>query len=209
MCYTFSQTLTVEQVQARFNAKVEEPDLFIQNNNLVGFTFPDTPVIIDDAPDIITQYQWGLLPFFVTDPKTFRKKTNLLNAKIETVGELNSFKHSVENRCLILASSFYEWKWMDEKGKIKVKHEITVPGGEPFAFAGLYNAWTNKNTGEVVNTYTILTTEANELMALIHNSKKRMPVVLRKEEESLWLNHERLTAYSVRDEVELIATPLF
>ncbi len=71
--------------------------------------------------------------------------------------------------------------------KSKQKYLLTLPGEEAFAFAGLWNTWTNKSTGEVLNTYTIITTAANELMSEIHNTKKRMPVILNPEMEKDWL----------------------
>ncbi|WP_462318590.1 SOS response-associated peptidase family protein, partial [Marinilabilia sp.] len=78
--------------------------------------------------------------------------------------------------------------WLDPKGKSKQKHLLTLPGDEAFALAGLWNEWTNQSTGEIFNTYTIITTAANELMSEIHNTKKRMPVILNPENEHDWLS---------------------
>lgn len=88
----------------------------------------------------------------------------------------------------MLADGFYEWQWLDEKGKQKQKYELVLPGEEAFAFAGLYSDWANPATGETLHTFTILTTAANELLSKIHNSKKRMPVVLSAEGEAAWLD---------------------
>ena len=77
---------------------------------------------------------------------------------------------------------------MDEKGKEKQQYLISLPNDEPFAFAGIYNEWTNKNTGEILQTYSMITTEANPQMAEIHNTKKRMPVILTPQNENDWLN---------------------
>ena len=200
MCYHFQLLKSPKQMQLRFDATLDDLDDFLPGN-FNGFNHPLTPIITDENPTLIQQAEWGLLPFFVKDIKEFRKKTNTLNAKIETVEKMPSFRNSVDNRCLIIASSFHEWKHLDN-GKIKVKHEISVPGNELFAMAGLYSDFEDNIT------YTILTTEANELMATIHNSKKRMPVILRKEEEKLWLGGEKLELYHNRKEVELIAKPL-
>jgi putative SOS response-associated peptidase YedK len=95
---------------------------------------------------------------------------------------------STSKRCLVLADGFYEWKWLDPKGKSKQKYLLTLPDNKAFAFAGLWNTWTNRNTGETLNTYTIITTAANELMSEIHNTKKRMPVILNPEAEKNWLD---------------------
>jgi len=93
----------------------------------------------------------------------------------------------------LLADGFYEWQWLDEKGKQKQKYELTLPDNELFAFAGLYSEWVDKSTGEIINSYTILTTEANELMSKIHNTKKRMPVILSADNEKNWLHGHDLT----------------
>jgi len=126
------------------------------------FEFPATPVIIDEKPQIITHYHWGLIPTWAKD-LAIQKYT--LNAKIETVTEKPSFKNSVNKRCLVIADGFFEWQWLDPKGKKKQQYEIGLPNQELFAFAGLYSQWVDKSTGEIKNTYTILTTEANPLMA--------------------------------------------
>ena len=200
MCYYYQNTVSDKELEKTFKSLIKNNNLF-EKGNYNGFSHPYTAVILDSQPKEISAAQWGLLPSWVESEKEFRKKTNLLNAKIETVEKLRSFKNSVEKRCLVLATSFNEWKHL-ENGKIKVKHKIFVPGNKPFAMAGLYSEFEDKIT------FTILTTEANELMATIHNSKKRMPVILRREEEKLWLGGEKLEIYHNRKEVELIAQPL-
>jgi putative SOS response-associated peptidase YedK len=110
-----------------------------------------------------------------------------LNAKIETVFEKPSFRDVLQNRCLIIATAFYEWRWNDEKGKTKQKFQINAET-EIFAFAGLYSNWTNPENGDILKTYTMLTTEANATMQYIHNHKKRMPIILKQDDEQNWLN---------------------
>ncbi len=195
---------SLKKLEKIFKAMMDDPEEFMTSAEYNGFTHPDTPIITYEDPGKIVNAQWGLVPFFAKDnPKEFWKKSNTLNAKIETVDTKKSFKHSLDNRCLVLATAFYEWKHV---GKEKVKHIIYAKDNEPFAFAGLCQPVINN--GEVKFTYTILTTEANELMAEIHNSKKRMPVVLRKEEEQLWLKGESMEIYHNRKEVQLVAEPL-
>jgi putative SOS response-associated peptidase YedK len=94
-----------------------------------------------------------------------------------------------------------------QKGK-KKKYELRLHNEELFAFAGLYSHWIDKETGEIKNTYMILTTEANPLLAEIHNHKKRMPVVLKREEESKWLNHEPIENFAFPYSADLIAVKL-
>ncbi len=186
MCFHSKQTKLALEVENRFNAKIDRPSEFKSQEHINGFDFPKTPVVIDDKPEIITHFNWGLIPSWAKD-EDIRKFT--LNAKIETLDEKPSFKNSANKRCLVIANGFYEWQWLDSKGKNKQKYEIGIGNDELFAFAGIYSEWINQITGEIVNSYAIVTTEANPLMAEIHNIKKRMPVILKQEDESKWLNH--------------------
>jgi putative SOS response-associated peptidase YedK len=200
MCFHTEQTKIPIALETRFEASLDTPLEFHPQNHINGFEFPATPVIIDEKPQIITHYQWGLIPAWAKD-SAIQKYT--LNAKIETVTEKPSFKNSVNQRCLVIADGFFEWQWLDSKGKNKQKYEIGLPNQELFAFAGLYSQWVDKTTGEIKNTYTILTTEANALMAEIHNTKKRMPVVLKREDEGRWLGHAAIEEFAFPYEVGL------
>jgi|SRR5690606_9992080 putative SOS response-associated peptidase YedK len=188
MCYHTKQTKSAQELQHRFNAKfdnIEEYRPSVYN----GFQHPKTPIITNQKTDTIQLYNWGLIPFWAKDDGI---KKNTLNARMETIHEKPSFRNVVKNRCLILADGFYEWQWLDEKGKKKQKYELTLPENQAFAFAGLWSEWVDKSTGEIRYTYTILTTEANELMAKIHNTKKRMPVIVATDTEQNWLQGDDL-----------------
>jgi putative SOS response-associated peptidase YedK len=203
MCFHSKQSADAKTLEKRFNAKFDT-DEYTAQPRINGFTFPRTPVITNENSNIIQLYSWGLMPSWSKDQKL---RANTLNARIETLTEKPSFKSYVKNRCLILADGFYEWKWLDEKGKTKQQYEITLQNNSPFAFAGIYNTWTDKSTGKILNTYTIVTTEANELMAEIHNTKKRMPVILTPANEKLWLNNYDLMQFVV-PEVNLKAVAM-
>jgi putative SOS response-associated peptidase YedK len=188
MCFHSKQSKKAQELQHRFKAKFENEKQFnptIYN----GFQFPLTPVITNKKPETIQFFQWGLIPFWAKDDSI---KKNTLNAKMETIHEKPSFRNVVNNRCLVLANGFYEWQWLDEKGKQKQKYELTLPEDEAFGFAGLWSEWLNKTTGEIIKSYSILTTEANELMSKIHNTKKRMPVIVSINQEQNWLNGHEL-----------------
>jgi putative SOS response-associated peptidase YedK len=101
--------------------------------------------------------------------------------------------------------AFFEWQWLDSLGKKKQKYCIELPDASPFALAGLWSTWSNPLTDTLWNTYTILTTDANEQMSQIHNSKKRMPMILTPEEESIWLQNGKI---SLERNVELKTTPV-
>lgn len=203
MCYHTEQTKFPKEVESRFKAKIKDVKTFKTAKHFNGFDFPETPVIVDTQPSEIVQYNWGLIPSWATD-ETIQRVT--LNARIETLEDKPSFQNSINKRCLVIANGFYEWQWNDSKGKNKTKYQIGIGNEDLFAFAGLYSQWSDKNTGEVKDTYTIVTTEANPLMAEIHNIKKRMPIILKPEDESKWLEHYPVKEFAYPYEVNLVAT---
>lgn len=205
MCFHSKQTKLALEVENRFKAKIDNPEEFKTSEHINAFNFPKTAIITNENPELITHYNWGLIPSWANDEE-IRKMT--VNAKIETITEKPSFKNVIDNRCLIIANGFYEWQWLDSKGKNKNKFEIGIGNEDLFAFAGLYSKWIDKSTGEIRNTYTMITTEANPLMAKIHNTKKRMPIILKPEDEVKWLNREPINNFAFPYEVNLIATSL-
>jgi putative SOS response-associated peptidase YedK len=192
MCFHSKLSKEAVELETRFKAKMDSPELFISSTSINGFSFPLNPVITIEKPNTIQLFNWGLIPNWAKD-KEIRKNT--LNARIETINEKVSFKNSVENRCLILADGFYEWQWLDDLGKKKQKHLIHLPNDQAFAFAGIYSKWIDKQTGELLYTYSIVTTEAKGLMLNIHNSKKRMPIILNPENEQDWLNKREMSDF--------------
>lgn len=205
MCFHTEQTKLPLKVESRFKAKIKDLEKFKPSQHFNGFDFPQTPIIIDENPTEILHYNWGLIPSWAKD-ESIQKMT--LNARIETIEDKPSFKNSINKRCLVIADGFYEWQWHDTKGKNKTKYEIGIKDHELFAFAGLYSQWINQHTGEIRDTYTIVTTEANPLMAEIHNIKKRMPIILKPEDETKWLNHYPIENFAFPYEVHLVAKNL-
>ena len=201
MCFHTKQSKDAVLVEKRFNAKIENINLFKPTTEINGFTYPKTPVISNAARSVIKHFQWGLIPPWAKDDSI---KAYTLNAKIETIKEKPSFKNFVKNRCLIIVDGFYEWQWLDPKGKKKQKYLVTKPKEELFSLGGIWSEWTDKTTGEIIKSYSIVTTEANELMAEIHNNKKRMPVILEPKEEENWLKGEEINDFRKCD-VELKA----
>lgn len=205
MCFHTKQSKSAAEVQNRFKAKIDNPAAFSPHESINGFDFPLMPIITDINPEIITHYNWGLIPSWAKD-NDIRKVT--LNAKIETLNEKPSFKDSINKRCLIIANGFYEWQWQDSKGKNKIKYEIGHKNEELFAFAGIYSQWINNETGLTENTFSMVTTEANPLMAEIHNIKKRMPIILKQEDEAKWLDNANYENFAIPYQTELIARKL-
>ena len=121
--------------------------------------------------------RWGLVPVWAKDEKI---GSSLINARAETVDTKPSFRTAFKKRrCLVLANGFYEWNREDKKNKRPFF--IRLKNCEPFAFAGLWESWGHDN----LESFTIITTEANELVAQIHD---RMPVMLHEKDEGTWLD---------------------
>jgi putative SOS response-associated peptidase YedK len=202
MCFHVKQTASPKAMSQRFDAEIASGLLFAPQEHINGFSFPLLPVITQQEPSLIQPLSWGLIPSWAKNDE-IKKMT--LNAKIETLHEKPAFKEVVAQRCLVIANGFYEWQWLDHKGKNKIKYEIGLENEALFAFAGLYAHWVEPNTGALKSTCTILTTAANELMANIHNSKKRMPVILHPKDEQLWLNQAPIADVAFPYQVPLVA----
>jgi putative SOS response-associated peptidase YedK len=206
MCFYTEQKSTPADAKKRFGILVSDIGQYYGGLFVNGFSYPNLPIITNKNPDIITtDHTWGLLPSWTKDID-FRKNT--LNARIETIDDRASFKNITQNRCLIIATGFYEWRWLDEKGKSKEKYHISSQNDEIFCFAGLYDRWVNPANGDVLNTYTMVTTEANELMKYIHNHKQRMPVILNKKDETAWLDSaNKIQDFALPYQTQLVAFP--
>jgi putative SOS response-associated peptidase YedK len=138
------------------------------------------PVILNDGPPAIQLLRWGLIPFWAKDPSI---GSRMINARSETLVDKPAFRAAFKKRrCLVLADGFYEWQ-KTPGGKQPMR--ITLASGEPFAMAGLWEAW-DAPDGSTLRTFTIITGEPNELVAPIHN---RMPAILRPEHEAIWLDN--------------------
>lgn len=159
-----------------------------------GFSQPTLPIIKEDG---LFLYDWGLIPSWVKDSESANNiRTKTLNAVGETVFEKPSFRKSiVSQRCLFPVSGFYEWR--EFKG-LKYPYFIQVSEADYFSLGSLYDTWIHPQTGEVKHTFSIITTPANPLMEKIHNVKKRMPFILKPEDEMKWLD-PALTADQIKE----------
>jgi len=138
-------------------------------------------IVNREGQNWLDKFHWGLVPFWAKEISIGNKA---INARAETVATTPSFRNAFKNRrCLILADGFYEWK--GKKGQ-KQPMFLTLPEGNPFAFAGLWDQW-RLSTGDPLETFTILTTQANDCVRPIHD---RMPVILASEAVSSWIEPE-------------------
>jgi putative SOS response-associated peptidase YedK len=206
MCgrYTIVET---EQIVKRFDIATA-PDAVRPNYNASPGQM--LPVVTHHSPNSLEIMKWGLVPPFAQDP-SYSSKYKTHNARSETVTEKVSYRKPFKSqRCLVPSNGFYEWQ-KTEHGK--VPHYITLKKGGLFSFAGLYEVWRDAE-GKELKTFTIITTTPNELMEPIHN---RMPVILERDVEGLWLDEDappegllslltsypahKMTAFPVSDKV--------
>lgn len=165
-----------------------------------GFSYASWPVFKpkDSGSDVsIVLMHWEFIPFYIRtqaelhhfrhggmNPKTGKKDPprNTLNAIGEEMLEKVSYKQAaVKRRCLVLSSGFYEWRHHTPPGTKKdmaYPYHIVLPGHEYFFMAGIWQPWTDQETGETLDTFAIVTTKANKLMEQVHNKRKRMPLIL-------------------------------
>lgn len=185
MCYRISLKTGIKELASRFRARLDNPDYQLPADEVNGFTFAAHPILTDSKRDLIsTDFHWGLIPHWSKDEKI---RTNTLNARAETLADKPAFRDAMLQRCLVPVTSFYEWRWLDDRGKAKQKYEIGV-GDEPiFSLGGIWSVWTSPE-GELQRTFSIVTIDANPLMSYIHNTKKRMPLILDAQQESKWLD---------------------
>lgn len=186
MCFNVQQKTSTKELVEKFNASFENPALYQTKDIINGFDYPLLPVLTSDSPSLFTMLNWGLIPHWTKNPE-IRSKT--LNARLETINEVASFKDVTQKRCILPVTGFYEWKWLDSKGKRKEKYLIRTKNDTIFGLGGLYSHWINPEDGKEINTFSLLTTEANPFMAEIHNIKKRMPLIMDAENAKTWLKN--------------------
>src|SRR3989344_9146153 len=177
MCGRFTYAKEFRDIRLRFTSERDLP-LFRPRYNIAP-TQEVSVIINDDGGWNIRMMKWGLVPSWAKDPSIGNR---MINARCETIAEKASFKRLIgRQRCLVPADSFYEWR---KEGKRKLPMRILLKTREPFTFAGLWDLWKKPEGGELLS-FTIITTEANELLRPIHD---RMPVILQRDGEDKWLD---------------------
>jgi putative SOS response-associated peptidase YedK len=175
MCYSNSLSANIVQLERTYQkAATPQLDLFSPIYYASGFSFPIWPCIT--AQDEIVSMHWGLVPVWYRGGEFQAIASKTLNARVESLSEKASFKHLVQaNRCIIPSTGFFEFQ---SHGTQKKPFFIFPKTHSFFHMAGLYDTWVNMSTRESYHSFTIITTEANSMMAEIHNVKKRMPLLV-------------------------------
>jgi putative SOS response-associated peptidase YedK len=173
-----------------------------------GFNHPDVPVITNKIPDHLQVFTWGLIPFWVKDPKQAISLSKMtLNARGEDIFSKPSFRNAARHkRCLVLIDGFFEYHWFKDKS---YPYYIKMANDEPMLLAGLWETWNYEKENIVRHTFSIVTTRANPLMADIHNKPKasegpRMPVIVPKGLEKIWLSdiHGAADQQAIREVIQ-------
>lgn len=187
MCFSVNVNLVKEEIEERYGVDFPGKYRYEPSYYYHAFGLPELPAICSGNAGSVSLLKWGLIPSWVRsedDADKIRYKT--FNARAESIDTKPSFSSSFHSmRCLIPVRGFYEWQHTDSK---KIPWYIHQPDDSIMSLAGLYSEWSQRGSGEVLQTFSIVTTEANELMAIVHNSGKRMPVILNKEFERKWLD---------------------
>jgi putative SOS response-associated peptidase YedK len=188
--------------------KIDEIPVNLNKPMVSGFDYPLWTVLkpLDAGNDFnIEKMHWEFIPSYIrtmesllhfrkggVNPKTGKKDFphNTLNAIGEEVLNKPTYKEAaLKRRCLVLASGFYEWRHYTPPGgkDTAYPYYVELVGQEYFFMAGIYNPWIDEQSGEMVDSFSILTTKANSLMEQVHNNKKRMPVILPEDEAAEWI----------------------
>jgi putative SOS response-associated peptidase YedK len=195
MCYYNSISIP-KGAKASFKGKTKDlPPIerLIQS----GFEYGNWPIIKSQGEDdfSLALGHWELIAPWVKntlDVMRGREKFNTLNATAERLFESKLFiQPALKRRCLVLSSGFYEWRHFKPKGAKKENaypYFIGLKNQPYFYIAGIYQPWVDIESGEAMDTFSIVTTKANALMEQIHNKKKRMPTILNQEQAEAWLN---------------------
>ena len=188
MCYHTSLDVKKAALEERYKAELPKGKAWKPVVHANAYAVPDWPLLTAQQAGVLSLYNWGMIPGWVKtvdDAKKLRSMT--INCRYETMYEKPSFRGAAGagRRCLIPVSGFFEWH---TQGKQKYPFYIHPKKEEIVSIAGLWDEWADPATGEVHYTYTMLTQPANELMAKIHNTKKRMPCLLTRAQEQEYLN---------------------
>ncbi len=182
MCGRFTSKAKPKEIEKEFKISIPQDALFKPRYNIAPTQI--IPAVLEqDGERIINGLKWGLIPHWSKDD-SFASK--LINARAETLSEKSSFRDAFKkHRCIIPASGFYEWN--KKSSGTKQPFYFYLKGKEVFGFAGLWEEWLDKESGEQIETCTIITTEANKVLEPIHD---RMPVILKPKNYEQWLDEK-------------------
>jgi len=180
MCGRYVNAAKKEKIQKEFRALVKGSVPDKPRYNIAPSQMIDV-VLEQESERIIEQLKWGLVPHWSKDPEIGNR---MINARAETITEKPSFREAFKrSRCIIPASGFYEWQKKDTGAK--QPFYFFLKDKDVFGFAGLWETWFDNQTGEELESCTIITTKANDVLKPVHD---RMPVILKADDYDEWLD---------------------
>lgn len=206
MCYDIKTKVEAALKRARHYGNEEAVQMLIEKFrpfledevfHTSGFEHPKLLIYTNENAEMPTVSSWGLIPFWVKNEQQQLDIWNkTINARGETIFDKPSFRTSAySKRCIIYIDGFFEHHHF---AGITYPFYIQSTNGEPLILGGLWDEWVNKKSGEIVNSFTIVTTKANKLLAKIHNNPKlkeaRMPLILNEESAEVWLKDDATAA---------------
>ena len=181
MCGRYYRRSDKQKIAEAFRAGVPTTFEILPSYNVAPQTFQ--PVVALNRKTLereLLQMRWGLVPYWAGDPKI---GYSTINAKAETLTTSSVFREAFKRRrCLIPADGFYEWQPVDRK--TKQPFAFALKDGSLFALAGLFDVWKDKKTGQALFSYSVITTDPNELLEPFHN---RMPVIIKPGDYERWI----------------------
>jgi putative SOS response-associated peptidase YedK len=184
MCGRFSRNKDIQQILKRFRMEILQEQFKDSPSHKASYNIAPSqlaPVIVYEGSKRLRTMKWGLVPSWAKDPAIGQQ---MINARAETITQKPSFKDLLfSRRCIVPATGFYEWL---RDGQRKMPIYFRAKDGESFGFAGLWDRWRPASgQGDELESFTIITTVANETVSPVHN---RMPVILSSEDEERWLD---------------------
>lgn len=208
MCFHNAMSAKIKKLTKRYNLKtdiIEIAEEILEETrryHVNAFAHPECPVIT--AGNQLRFERWGLIPHWVKTSKDADQIQNMtLNARSETLFEKPSFRTPIRKaRCLIPSTGYFEYH---HEGKEKTPYFIFLKNEELFSIGGISDQWLNPITGDVIETFSLITTPANQLTSWIHNGGRnpgRMPFIIPQALEDIWLNPQ-----TTKEELEAIMQP--
>jgi putative SOS response-associated peptidase YedK len=137
----------------------------------------------EDGESKMAIARWGLIPWWAKKEEAKKLGSRFVQARVETVATTPAFRDAFKrHRCLVIVDGFYEWKTVGDGNRMP--HHVRREDRKPFAIAGVWDSWTSKETGEIIESCAVVTTEAKGPIASIHD---RMPLVIEKDAYDTWL----------------------
>jgi len=193
MCTKVKQRASAKEIQAKYKATLppaEAAKFDAPTYNADGYDHPQLVVLQNESGKSVERMRWGLMPDWNRSEAELEDLANSnLNARAETIFEKASFKDAIlRYRCIIPVEGFFEYR---DHGKAGKQPFFIYPKElDGFNFGGIYSVRRSQETNEIIKSFAIVTTEANEMMAKIHNTRMRMPLIISDDNIDAWLNKQ-------------------